>query len=80
MANNTGRFARRRGFLTLWALFFLTMVSLFIGLLSVAQAARRETTNELIRSTRQSTRRLEQGRPRDVKHGRSPKQRQRLLE
>lgn len=48
MADHTSRFARRQGFLTLWALFFLVSVSLLMSVVVVGVTARREITRDLV--------------------------------
>jgi len=58
LADHTRRFARHHGFLTLWALFFLASVSLLLSVVGVGLAARRETTNQLVRDYSQSTQKI----------------------
>jgi len=59
MARNASRLTRRQGFLTLWALLFLTSVSLLLTLVLVGQVGQRETTTALTNDYRTSTRRVQ---------------------
>jgi len=58
MARNASRLTRRQGFLTLWALLFLTSVSLLLTLILVGQAGQRETTAALTTEYRVTTRQI----------------------
>ncbi|WP_125681734.1 hypothetical protein [Levilactobacillus yonginensis] len=55
MAQHHPRFTRQQGFLTLWALFLLTGVSLLLTVVIVATAAQRQATNALIARYDQAT-------------------------
>ncbi len=57
MANDDSRFTRR-GFLTLWALFFLASVSLVLILVMAGQSAREQSTHQLIKDYNRSTSQL----------------------
>ncbi len=58
MARNVSRFTRHQGFLTLWALLFLTSVSLLLTLILVGQAGQRATTTALTRDYRATTQQI----------------------
>lgn len=58
MAKDDPQFARQ-GFLTLWALIFLVNVSLILGLVLTSQAAKQQSTLELIQSYNRSTSQIE---------------------
>lgn len=56
MGNNTGRFSRtRRGFMTLWALLFLTSMVILLQLILVGQGAQHHLTRRLISQYEQGT-------------------------
>lgn len=61
MVDNDSRFTRR-GFLTLWALFFLASVSLVLILVMAGQSAREQSTHQLIQDYNRSTSQLNRAR------------------
>ena len=57
MANRTvGLAGAKRGFVTVWALAFLAMMTVIMSLMLMGQSARHQTTERLIRVYRRETR------------------------